>query len=115
MSVAVVGMLCIPQVSAASESTGAASGRITFTGTIVEATCSATTERIATWVAGAPELGQPHLDSCAKSGEAAITSQVYTTTAIHISNAETDPVLSYFNDYVRAAEADPILITQVYE
>jgi len=115
MSVAIVGMLCIPRMGVANESTGAASGRITFTGAIVEPTCSASTERIATWVAATSEWDQPHLDICAKLGEAAITSQVYTVTATHISSGETDPVLSYFSNYVKAVRAAPVLITQVYE
>jgi type 1 fimbria pilin len=115
MSATVVGMLCIPRGAAASGSIDASVGRITFTGAVVEPTCGASTGRIATWVAVASESGQPHLDACSKLDAVATTSQIYSVTVIHLSNAETDRVLRYFSDYVKANREDPVLITQAYE
>ncbi len=115
MSVVVAGMLCIPRVAAAGGSIEASGGRITFTGAVVEPTCGASTERVATWIAVASESGRPHLDACPKSGAAPIPSQIYAITVIHLSNAETDRVLRYFSNYVRAGRQDPVLITQSYE
>jgi len=117
MSIAVVGVLCIPRMSAASESTSAASGRITFTGAIVEPTCGVNIERVATSAAAlAQSLSYP--DTCRRSNANVVASQIYTVSVVHLSDAEPDRVLRYFSDYVRAANADasnPILVTQTYE
>lgn len=118
MSIAVVGVLCIPRMSAASESTSAASGRINFTGAIVEPTCGVNIERVATWIAAASTRGLPHLDACGRSSAGAGTPQIYTVSVVHLSDAEPDRVLRYFSDYVRAGHAgapDPTLVTQTYE
>jgi hypothetical protein len=118
MSAAVVGMLCIPRVAAASGSLGASGGTIAFTGSIVEPTCGLTTERAATWASAAPAQGLPHPVSCSGSNAVTAAPQRYTVAVVHLSEAEPDRVLKYFSDYVRADRANtssPILVTQTYE
>lgn len=118
VSVAVVGMLCIPWMSVASESTGIASGRISFTGAIVEPTCGVNIERVATLVTAASGSSVPLPDTCGRSNAAVVASQIYTVSVVRLSDAEPDRVLRYFSDYVRAGRANatsPVLVTQTYE
>lgn len=118
VSVAVVGMLCIPRMSVASDAAGAANERITFTGAIVEPTCGVNIERVATLVTAASGSGVPHSDMCGRPNTTVVASQIYTVSVVRLSDAEPDRVLRYFSDYVRAGQVNapsPILVTQTYE
>ncbi|WP_333680234.1 hypothetical protein [Dyella sp.] len=45
-------------------------------------------------------------------------SRPYEVDVVHLSSSESDHVLNYFANYVRAAQpasADPVLVTQTYE
>lgn len=117
MSIAVVGVLCIPRMSAASESTSAASGRITFTGAIVEPTCGVEVERVVTRAAASAQ-SMPRTETCSGTNKNVAASQIYTVSVVRLSDAEPDRVLRYFSDYVRASRVDassPTLIIQTYE
>ncbi len=99
-------------------SANAATGRIVFSGAVVEPTCGASAERVAAWVAATPVPGQSDQNTCGGSNPAIAASQMYTVTVVHLSDAESDRVLRYFSDYVRASQvnaSNPTLITQTYE
>jgi hypothetical protein len=53
------------------------------------------------------------------AGEVATNpSRIYAVTVARLSNSESDRVLAYFDNYVRAerpGSADPVLVTQTYE
>lgn len=105
-------------VLAGMPSANAATGRIVFSGAIVEPTCGVSAERVAAWVAAAPGQGQSHPTTCCGSNAAVAAPQMYTVTVAHLSHAEPDRVLRYFSDYVRASQVDapsPTLVTQTYE
>ncbi|MFZ0871322.1 MAG: hypothetical protein WAM90_11430 [Rhodanobacter sp.] len=117
MSAAVVGMLCIPRVAAASGSIDAAGGRITFTGAIVESTCGVTAENVAILATGAPAQNPLHA-TCTGANAAAVAPQVYRVSVVRLSDSVTDRVLKYFDNYVKASgpdAKDPVLVTQIYE
>lgn len=98
------------------------SGTISFVGAVVEPTCSAVvTPDELNRIAGAAQTHSSTQRSCsAPSTEGAVTDayRPYDVEVVHLSNAEPDHVLSYFANYVRAAQpgsADPVLMTQTYE
>jgi hypothetical protein len=118
MSAAVVGMLCIPRVAAASGSIDASGGRITFTGAIVEPTCGVSTEHIATMIANASTQNLSHRIACAVPNARTSAAPIYAVTVAQLTGSEPDRVLQYFNNYVKAAQANasgPVLVTQTYE
>jgi type 1 fimbria pilin len=118
MSAAVVGMLCIPRIAAASGSMESSGGRITFTGAIVESTCGVTAESAATWVTGVPAQNSLHQATCTGPNAAAVAAQVYRVSVVGLSDSESDRVLKYFDNYVKASgpdAKDPVLVTQIYE
>ena len=85
-------------------------GQLTFTGRIVESTCP---------VASDIQSGQ---DAGFAPGKVACGSQVsddrsYDVSRTALTSNETDQVLRYFNDYVRAGDptAQPTLVVRVYE
>jgi type 1 fimbria pilin len=114
MSAAVVGMLCIPRVAAAGGSLGAASGRITFTGAITAPTCEVKTENVAPSFVSTSEQSFSRRIDCSGSHEAVVAQQV----VVRLTDGESDHVLKYFNDYVKASQVSasrPLLVTQTYE
>jgi type 1 fimbria pilin len=98
----------------------AASGRITFSGAIVEPTCSVSTADSA---AAAADLSpaEVHMKrlTCNKSSNAnGAASAIYALTVTRLSGSLSDQVLKYFDAYVKAGRsdvADPVLLTQIYE
>jgi hypothetical protein len=118
LSVAAVGMLCIPRVAAASGSTGASGGRITFIGAIVEPTCGVKAESVETLVSRSSGQHRLNRMTCAGSDVAAAAPQIYSVTVVRLSSSEADRVLKYFDTYVKASRpdaVDPVLLTQTYE
>jgi hypothetical protein len=95
-------------------------GTITFVGEVVEPTCSIGAEAaMASTVASVSVAPQSQQRSCTGVNPAAVqASRIYRVGVAHLSNAESDQVLRYFANYVRAAKssnADPVLVTQTYE
>jgi hypothetical protein len=118
MGATVVGMLCIPRVAAASGSLDASGGRITFTGAIVEPTCSVSTEHITTMIANPAIQNQSRRMVCTVPNALTSPAQIYAVTVVRLTGSEPDRVLQYFNNYVKAAQANasgPVLVTQTYE
>jgi hypothetical protein len=95
------------------------SGTITFSGAVVEPTCSAVAGIRGTVIAATQ--AQPFQASCsapASTGDVTQEYRPYQVDVVHLSGAESDRVLSYFANYVRAAQpgsADPMLVTQTYD
>lgn len=97
----------------------AASGRITFSGAIVEPTCSVSaTDRPVVVDATQAEILMERL-ACNRSGNASGGgSPIYALTVMRLSGSVQDQVLKYFDAYVKAGRpdvADPVLLTQTYE
>jgi hypothetical protein len=96
------------------------SGTITFVGAIVAPTCNVATNPVVLKVAASePAIRQSSIQSCLGAGEVATNpSRIYAVTVARLSNSESDRVLAYFDNYVRAerpGSADPVLVTQTYE
>lgn len=90
-------------------------GTVTFVGAIVAPTCSMAAEDAATPSALPTSNSR---QTCAGAGSAATNAaRIYDVSVQHLSNAESDRVLQYFDNYVRAnsSAADPLLLTQTYE
>jgi hypothetical protein len=118
LSVAAVGMLCIPRVAAASGSAGVLGGRMTFTGAIVEPTCAVQAASVETLVARSSVQHRLNRVTCAGPDIAAITPQIYSLSVVRLSSLEADRVLKYFETYVKASRpdaAEPVLLTETYE
>jgi hypothetical protein len=98
----------------------AASGRITFSGAIVEPTCSVSTadNTAAAVDASQTEVRMDRL-ACNRSGNASGgASPTYALTVMRLSGSVSDQVLKYFDAYVkegRSDGADPVLLTQTYD
>jgi type 1 fimbria pilin len=99
-------------------------GTITFVGSIVEPTCSAvTTIGDLSQMVSAAQLHSSLQRSCSGASVTVATpnanvSRPYEVDVVHLSSSESDHVLNYFANYVRAAQpasADPVLVTQTYE
>jgi len=119
LGVALIGMLCIPRAAAASGSIDAsASGRITFTGAIVDSTCGVTAESAGTLASGALEQNLPHRTTCTGPNAETVGPQMYVVAVVRLSGSVPDQVLKYFDNYVKASAPDakdPLLVTQTYE
>jgi hypothetical protein len=121
MSATVVGMLCIPRIAAASGSIDASGGRITFTGAIVEPTCSVSAANIdAAAMRPAKSGAAQHRFVCGAARTTEDSAQLYSLTVVSLDAATInhDRVLDYFAGYVKAAgnnEAVPKLVTQSFE
>lgn len=88
-------------------------GRITFSGRIVEATCT-TPE---TTLTGMRVGGSPRRMTC-KSAAGDQPARGYSLSLIRLTGNASDPVVHYFETYVKAANpgaAKPVLLTKVYE
>lgn len=99
-------------------------GTITFVGAVVEPTCSAgTTSGDLSLVVSAAQAHPSLQQSCSGASPTVATanatvSRPYEVDVVHLSASESDHVLNYFANYVRAAQpasADPMLVTQTYE
>ncbi|GAB2563026.1 hypothetical protein GCM10027066_02870 [Dyella jejuensis] len=95
-------------------------GTITLVGAIVEPTCSIATQSAALSAAiGKVAGGAATEEACSgPSGAVAKDSPVYVVSAVSLTDAEADPVLKYFNNYVMAGQPQaqhPKLVTQTYE
>jgi type 1 fimbria pilin len=114
--VTLVGMLCIPGMAAASESPMASGGRITFTGLIVEPTCTPSIDANA--LMPADHGAATHRVECGGSQDALHSGRFYSLTVVDLEAAtiDHDRVLEYFSGYVRAAgDISAKLVTQTYE
>lgn len=108
MSVAVVGMLCIPRMSAAS-------GRITFSGAVLESTCP--TEEVA--VATASRLQPNHAGlnghlTCGQSSADAGRSYSRTVASLNTATVANDRLLSYFSSYAPVASGTVEMVVRTY-
>lgn len=111
VNVAVAGMLCIPRMAAAD-------GRITFTGAIVEATCTASIDADTLMPGG--HTATPHRFQCGATQTAAGSGRFYSLTVVNLDAAtiDDDRVLNYFAGYMKVAdgnEATAKLVTQTFE
>jgi len=96
-------------------------GTIAFVGAVVESTCDVNAENTVGLVTNAAAQVSPRHYACAAAGadaSLAVAPQRYEVSVIQLSDATSDRVLKYFNDYVRASQgstANPVLVTQTYE
>ncbi|MFK2893451.1 hypothetical protein [Dyella flagellata] len=97
-------------------------GTITFTGAVVEPTCSvAAMPADMNLVVSAAQVHQSLQRSCSDTSAAAAVasaSRPYLVDVASLSGTQSDRVLQYFANYVRAAQpesANPVLVTQTYE
>jgi type 1 fimbria pilin len=109
--------------AAGNRAVEAEGGTITFVGAVLEPTCAINATNAAAVMDGASIAPSPQ-HSYACTGNASIStadvaaSRRYSLTVTHLTDAEADPVLRYFDGYVRASSAEapnPVLLTQVYE
>lgn len=99
-------------------------GTITFVGAVVEPTCSVVgTAGDLNLVVSAAQTRPSLQRSCSNAATTAATasanvSRPYEVDVVRLSGSESDRVLNYFANYVRAAQpgsANPVLVTQTYE
>jgi type 1 fimbria pilin len=98
-------------------------GTITFVGAVLEPTCAINATNAAVVIEGASTAPNPqHSYACAGTASVSTAdvaaSRRYALTVTHLTDAEADPVLKYFDGYVRASSAaapNPVLLTQAYE
>jgi type 1 fimbria pilin len=111
-------------VFASPVATAGGGGTITFVGAVVEPTCSvAGTPGDLNQVVSAAQVHPALQRSCSESvattaATASTNARPYEVNVVHLSETESDQVLKYFANYVRAAQpgsADPVLLTQTYE
>ena len=121
MGVALVGMLCIPRAAAASGSIDALGGRITFTGAIVEPTCSASAAAIdaVASMRASRDATQSRFE-CGTTQRTVDSGQHYSLAVASLDGATInhDRVLEYFVGYLKAAgnnAATAKLVTQTFE
>ena len=109
--------------AAGNRAVEAEGGTITFVGAVLEPTCAINATNAAAVMDGASIAPSPQ-HSYACTGNASVStadvaaSRRYSLTVTHLTDAEADPVLRYFDGYVRASSAEapnPVLLTQVYE
>lgn len=123
-SVILAGCLCSMVFGSAiahAEGAGsAASGTITFMGAIVAPTCdvAAGPGSLPTVIDGVA-ASRTQWRTCAAPGNAvANASRIYAVSVVRLTSTESDPVLKYFDTYVKASgihAKDPLLVTQTYE
>lgn len=98
-------------------------GTITFSGAIVEPTCSiASMPGALNLPIDAARKHQPLQRNCltpTTASAATAVSRPYSVSVVHLSASEPDRVLNYFANYVLATQpsgsAGPMLVTQTYE
>lgn len=92
--------------------------QISFSGSVVESTCSAVVEESMTVTGATPATGGETRQICATPGNAAAASRIYALTIMRLSSSVPDRALKYFDTYIKASRtdaADPVLLTQTYE
>jgi hypothetical protein len=121
VGVALIGMLCTPRTAAANGSMDASGGRITFTGAIVEPTCSVSTAAIdaVASMRASRDATQSRFE-CSAAQRTVDSGQHYSLTvaSLDVATINHDRVLEYFVGYVKAAgnsDAEAKLVTQTYE
>ena len=122
MAISLVTLLamCLCATTFIPSTAVAAGGRITFSGAIVEPTCSVSTVDNAGAAANALQTEvRMERQACNRSGNASGgASPIYALTVMRLSGSVSDQVLKYFDTYVKAGRsdvADPVLLTQTYE
>jgi type 1 fimbria pilin len=107
-------LLCAPAARAGGGGTIENGGTITFTGAVLEPTCSYPVAEVAT-PSGAPAQRQV----CGgPGGSVANAARIYAVNVSQLSGDESDRVLKYFDNYVTAGQSSaehPKLVTQVFE
>jgi hypothetical protein len=103
-------------IAQAAGSGSLGSGTISFVGAVVAPTCMITTSPN---TLGEAVAIQSRRQICpGPGGDAANAARIYTASVVRLSSAESDPVLKYFDHYVKASgldAKDPVLVTQTYE
>lgn len=95
-------------------------GTITFVGAVVAPTCNIATEP-ASLTAVTDEAVAPssHRQLCSGlGGDAPNVARAYALNVVRLTSTESDPVLKYFDNYVKTSgpdAKDPVLATQTYE
>jgi hypothetical protein len=121
VGVALIGMLCMPRVAAASGSIDASGGRITFSGAIVEPTCSVSTAAIdAVASLRASRDATQSRFGCSTAQRTVDSGRHYSlaVASLDVATINHDRVLEYFAGYVKAAgnsDAEAKLVTQTFE
>ena len=122
MAISLVTLLgmCLCATTFIPSTAVAVDGRITFSGAIVEPTCSASTAGSAAAAANALQAEvRMEQQACNRSGNArGGVSPIYALTVMRLSGSVSDQVLKYFDTYVKAGRsdvADSVLLTQIYE
>lgn len=104
---------CLGAATLAPALAFAEDGRISFSGRIVEPTCETSATAL-----GSLDIGNlPRHVTCDATGSAA-PSRGYMVSVARLGSNAPDRVLRYFATYVRAAnpaDANPVLLTKVYE
>jgi hypothetical protein len=109
-----LSLLCAPAARAGGGGTIENGGTITFTGAILEPTCSFPTAQLVT----APGFHAQQQVCGGAGGSVANAARIYAVNVSQLSSDESDRVLKYFDNYVTAGQSSaqhPQLITQVYE
>jgi type 1 fimbria pilin len=109
-----LSVLCAPAARAGGGGTIENGGTITFTGAILEPTCSFPTAQLVT----APGFHAQQQVCGGAGGGVANAARIYAVNVSQLSSDESDRVLKYFDNYVTAGQSSaqhPQLITQVYE
>ena len=111
---------CLYMTVFASSPVVAASGRMTFSGAIAEPTCdtAAVVDMSVSVDPSRTDIDAKRL-SCGKPGSAKdMAPATYRLVTVRLSSSVSDPVLKYFDEYVKADRSgmeDPLLLTRTYE
>jgi hypothetical protein len=93
--------------------------QITFSGSVVESTCSAAAAENMAIAGATPTIAAETRQTCAEPGNVTTAvSRIYALTAVRLSSSVPDRVLKYFDAYAKASRSDatdPVLLTQTYE
>lgn len=111
-----LSVLCAPAARAGGGGTIENGGTITFTGAILEPTCSYPTAQVETASASGFHAQQQVCGG--PGGSAANAARIYAVNVSQLSSDESDRVLKYFDNYVTAGQSSaehPKLVTQVFE
>lgn len=122
MAISLVTLLamCLCATTFIPSTAVAASGRIMFSGAIVEPTCSVSTAHSAATAANALQTEvRMERQACSRSGNSSGgASPIYALTVMRLSGSVSDQVLKYFDTYVKEGRSDgvdPVLLTQTYD
>lgn len=113
-SMILIAASCLGAMAIIPSTVRAADGRVTFSGAVVEPTCSVVTTALTT----ALTTFRPRRMVCANPGKLGAAARSYVVSSVRLTRATPYRVLQYFNAYVRASRpgaAAPVLLTQVYD